>query len=58
MRRKVISLSLPAPLVERIEKIRQAESQTRSELIRAALRLYFKNFEKEVKSGARKRKRV
>jgi metal-responsive CopG/Arc/MetJ family transcriptional regulator len=36
-----LTISLPPAMVEEFEKVRQAESRTRSELVREALRHYF-----------------
>jgi Arc/MetJ-type ribon-helix-helix transcriptional regulator len=39
--RTKLSISLPAAMVEQVERTRQIEHRTRSELVREALRTYF-----------------
>lgn len=39
--RQTMSISLPAEMIEEVEKVRRAEHRTRSELVREALRTYF-----------------
>jgi len=39
--RTKLSISLPAAMVEEVERTRQVEHRTRSELVREALRTYF-----------------
>ena len=39
----IMTISLPPAMVRQFEQIRKAESRTRSELIREALRLYFES---------------
>jgi predicted transcriptional regulator len=36
-----MTISLPPKMVAHVEKVRQAEQRTRSELVREALRVYF-----------------
>jgi len=43
---EILSLSLPPRLLEEIEKVTNKENLTRSELIREALRFYFKEKER------------
>ncbi len=38
--RQTMTISLPPEMVEQIERVRKAESRTRSELVREALRTY------------------
>ena len=38
-----MTVSLPPAMLEQFEKVRKAESRTRSELVREALRAYFEN---------------
>ena len=38
-----MTVSLPPAMVKQFEKVRKAESRTRSELVREALRAYFEN---------------
>ena len=40
--RRAMSVSLPPEMVVEVERVRKAEHRTRSELIREALRTYFK----------------
>jgi Arc/MetJ-type ribon-helix-helix transcriptional regulator len=36
-----MTISLPQPMIQEVERVRKMEHRTRSELIREALRLYF-----------------
>lgn len=38
---QTITISLPADMIDQVEKVRKAEHRTRSELVREALRAYF-----------------
>ena len=40
-----MSVSLPPKMVEQVERVRHTEQRTRSELVREALRLYFRRVE-------------
>ena len=39
--RATMTISLPRPMIEEVERVRKTEHRTRSELIREALRAYF-----------------
>ena len=39
--RQTMTVSLPAEMIQKVEKVRKAEHRTRSELVREALRVYF-----------------
>mgnify|MGYP001616091359 CR=1 FL=1 len=39
--RQTVTISLPPEMIEAVEKVRNAEHRTRSELMREALRIYF-----------------
>ena len=39
--RATMTISLPRPMIEQVERVRKTEHRTRSELIREALRAYF-----------------
>ncbi len=55
--RKLITISLPPPLVKQAEELAREENRTKSELLREALRFYVET--KEVrKVAARERLRV
>lgn len=40
--RQTMTISLPPGMIEEVERVRKAEHRTRSELIREALRTYFR----------------
>ena len=48
--RKLITISLPPPLVKKAEELAREESRTKSELLREALRFYVET--KDVRKGA------
>ncbi len=39
--RQAMSISLPPEMIAKVERVREAEHRTRSELVREALRTYF-----------------
>jgi metal-responsive CopG/Arc/MetJ family transcriptional regulator len=48
--RKLITISLPPPLVKKAEELAREENRTKSELLREALRFYMET--KDVRKGA------
>jgi metal-responsive CopG/Arc/MetJ family transcriptional regulator len=48
--RKLITISLPPPLVKKAEELAREENRTKSELLREALRFYIET--KDVRKGA------
>ena len=49
--RKLITISLPPPLLEKAERVAEEESRTKSELFREALRFYVETREDRKKAS-------